>query len=101
MLGPPALSISAMISRPAFLTLGENKSCDFASVLCHSGLTERYMNCNLRKNSVRTSNWEGRVLSYEQQLYAAADAFASLKLYQVITSAIFINRMSWGKKKEI
>ncbi len=41
------------------------------------------MQCRLLKESVRTSNWESRALSYEQQLYAATDAFASLRLYQV------------------
>ena len=41
------------------------------------------MQCRLLKDSVRTSNWESRALSYEQQLYAATDAFASLRLYQV------------------
>ena len=53
------------------------------TILWLAGLTERYMQCRLLKESVRTSNWESRVLSYEQQLYAATDAFASLRLYQV------------------
>lgn len=51
------------------------------------GLTEKYMHLGLMKDAVRMSNWETRVLSYEQQMYAANDAFASLRLYQVTFSA--------------
>ena len=52
-------------------------------LLKYAGLSERYLRCRLLKESVRTSNWENRALSYEQQLYAATDAFASLRLFQV------------------
>ena len=51
--------------------------------VCDADLTARYMQHLLPKGSQRLSNWERRPLSYEQQAYAASDAYASLRIHQV------------------
>lgn len=47
-------------------------------------LCEELLQLELRKpNSLRTGSWEKRPLSVDQLFYAAADACAGLRLWQV------------------
>ena len=49
-----------------------------------AGLSECLLGRRLAKSqSLRCSNWEARPLCTEQQQYAALDAVASLRLYEV------------------
>ena len=50
----------------------------------YAGLAAAVLSAEVDKDQgLRTSNWETWPLSFEQQHYAALDAFASLLLYQV------------------
>tara|TARA_B110001454_G_scaffold28073_1_gene27428 strand:- start:15069 stop:15623 length:555 start_codon:yes stop_codon:yes gene_type:complete len=49
------------------------------------GMTEEVLQSSLSKKA-KISNWEVKVLSPEQILYAATDAWIGLKLYQKLTS---------------
>lgn len=49
------------------------------------GMTEEVLQASLSK-AAKISNWETRVLSEEQILYAATDAWIGLKLYQKLSS---------------
>lgn len=52
--------------------------------LLHAGLSECILGRRLSKSQmVRCSNWETRPLCPEQQQYAALDAIASLRLFEV------------------
>lgn len=52
--------------------------------LCLAGLTEELLHLALdKRNDIRCSNWELCPLTAAQQAYAASDAYAALKLYQV------------------
>ena len=47
-------------------------------------LCDEVLQLELRKpSSLRTGSWEKRPLSVDQLLYAAADAYAGLRLWQV------------------
>uniref|UniRef100_UPI00358E91C4 bifunctional 3'-5' exonuclease/ATP-dependent helicase WRN isoform X2 n=1 Tax=Myxine glutinosa TaxID=7769 RepID=UPI00358E91C4 len=56
-----------------------------------AGLTQFLYGSTLSKGDVRCSNWQQVPLSYEQQLYAAKDAYAGLLIYQ---------KLEFMKKKE-
>ena len=49
-----------------------------------AGLTQELLHLNLDKGTdIRCSNWEVCPLSAEQKAYAANDAYAAVKVYQV------------------
>lgn len=54
------------------------------SRVCLAGLTEELLERALdKRNDIRCSNWEQCPLTAAQQAYAATDAYAALKLFQV------------------
>ena len=62
----------------------DHKPAQMAEAARGAGLTEEVLHRRLDKCiSLRLSNWEAPQLSPQQRAYAAADAFASLRLLQV------------------
>ena len=77
----------------AVLLSGLDTSCAHAA-----GLTQDLLHLSLDKGSdIRCSNWEVCPLSAQQKAYAANDAYAAIKVYQVcrpwVKFAIFLD--SW------